>query len=106
LTLSSQSQRRRKLETRFLVKTATDVYGLSDKWRADQTDADLVDEDGLSELIPATSPAQTWRYPSRTECRTYHTPVGGFSLSFKTRQIIAGAVPQLRHLGPPARGRV
>ena len=78
---------RRKLETRFLVKTATNVYGLSYKWRADQTDADLVAEDGLSELIPASSPAQTWRYPSRTECRVCHTAVGGYALSFNTRQM-------------------
>ncbi len=78
---------RRKLETRFLVKTATDAYGLSYKWREDQTDADLVAEDGLSELIPSSSPVQTWRYPSRTECRICHTTVGGHALSFNTRQM-------------------
>ena len=77
---------RRKLETRLLVKTATDIYGLSYKWRADQTDADLVAEDGLSETVPSSSPAQVWRYPSRTECKTCHTPVAGFALSFNTRQ--------------------
>ena len=80
---------RRKLETRILVKTAAGVYGLSYKWRADQSDADLVAEDGLSELIPAGSPAQTWRYPSRSECRVCHTAVGGYALSFNTRQMNA-----------------
>ncbi len=30
----------RRLETRFLVKKATDIYGLTYKWRDDQTDAD------------------------------------------------------------------
>jgi glucose/arabinose dehydrogenase len=78
---------RRKLETRILVKTPSDVYGLSYKWRADQTNADLVAEGGLSELIPSSSPAQTRRYPSRTECRICHTPVGGHALSFNTRQL-------------------
>ncbi|MEO7318916.1 MAG: PQQ-dependent sugar dehydrogenase [Chthoniobacteraceae bacterium] len=78
---------RRKLETRFLVKTATDIYGLSYKWRDDQSEADLVAEDGLSEPIPSSSPAQTWRYPSRTECRVCHTNVAGFALSFNTRQL-------------------
>jgi glucose/arabinose dehydrogenase len=78
---------KRKLETRFLVKTATDVYGLSYKWRADQSNADLVAEEGLTEVIPSSSPAQTWRYPSRTECKICHTPVGGFALSFNTRQV-------------------
>jgi glucose/arabinose dehydrogenase/mono/diheme cytochrome c family protein len=78
---------RRRLETRILVKTATDVYGLCYKWRADQTDADLVAENGLNEVIPASSPTQTWHYPSRSECRTCHTPVAGFALSFDTRQM-------------------
>lgn len=78
---------RRKLETRILVKTPGDVYGLSYKWRADQTNADLVAEDGLSELIPSSSPAQTWRFPSRIECRICHTPGGGHALSFNTRQM-------------------
>jgi mono/diheme cytochrome c family protein len=77
----------RKLETRIIVKTATEIYGLSYKWRADQSDAELVSEQGLSELIPASSPAQTWRYPSRTECRVCHTDVGGQALSFNTYQL-------------------
>ena len=78
---------RRKLETRFLVKTATDVYGLSYKWRTDQTDADLVAEIGVTEAIPGRSPPQTWRYPSRGECVTCHAQVGGHSLSFNTPQL-------------------
>lgn len=78
---------RRRLETRFLVKTAGDVYGLSYQWRADQTNADLVAEAGLTEAIPGSSPAQTWRYPSRGECITCHTQVGGHALSFNTRQL-------------------
>ncbi len=85
-TTRGNASTRRKLETRFLVKTATDVYGLSYRWRVDQTDADLVGEEGLSEVIPSSSPAQTWRYPSRTECKVCHTPVAGFALSFNTRQ--------------------
>jgi mono/diheme cytochrome c family protein len=78
---------KRKLETRFLVKTATDIYGLSYKWRADQTDADLVAEGGLTEAIPSSNPAQTWRFPSRSECKQCHTPNGGFALSSNTRQL-------------------
>ncbi len=78
---------RRKLETRFLVKTASGVYGLSYKWRADQTDADLVAEAGLTEVIASSSPSQTWRYPSRGECLTCHTSVGGHALSFHTPQL-------------------
>jgi mono/diheme cytochrome c family protein len=86
-TTRGNSATRRKLETRILVKTASDVYGLSYKWRADQSDADLVAEDGLTEVIATSSPSQTWRYPSRTECRVCHTAVGGYALSFNTRQL-------------------
>lgn len=86
-TTRGNATTRKKLETRILVKTPSDVYGLSYKWRADQLDADLVAEDGLSEAIPSSSPAQTWRFPSRSECRTCHTPAGGFALSFNTRQL-------------------
>jgi glucose/arabinose dehydrogenase len=82
---------RRKLETRVLVKTATDVYGLSYQWNnlgsGTQTDATLVAEAGASVVIPGASPAQTWRFPSRSECKSCHTPAGGFALSFHTRQM-------------------
>ncbi len=86
---------RRRLETRFLVKTATDIYGLSYRWNniqsGTQTDATLVAEDGANltlNLTVGSSPAtQTWRFPSRTECRICHTAVGGFALSFNTRQL-------------------
>lgn len=78
---------RRKLETRFLVKTATGVYGLSYRWNAGQTDATLVAESGEEAAIPSSSPAQTWRFPSRGECITCHTQVGGHALSFNTPQL-------------------
>jgi uncharacterized repeat protein (TIGR03806 family) len=78
---------RRKLETRFLVKTTAGVYGLSYRWRADQTDADLVAEQGMTETIASSSPAQSWRYPSRGECVICHTQNGGFALSFNTPQL-------------------
>lgn len=81
------STSRRKLETRFLVKTDSGVYGISYKWRADQSDADLVAESGLTENIAASNPAQTWRYPSRGDCLTCHTQGGGYALSFNTPQM-------------------
>lgn len=82
---------RRRIETRFLVKTASDVYGLSYRWSniapgsGAQTDAALVAESGVTEVLPGST--QTWRFPSRGECRTCHTAVGGFALSFNTRQL-------------------
>jgi mono/diheme cytochrome c family protein len=86
---------RRRLETRFVVKTTTDMYGLSYRWNniqsGAQTDATLVAEDGADLILNMTvggSPAtQTWRFPSRTECRICHTAVGGHALSFNTCQL-------------------
>jgi mono/diheme cytochrome c family protein len=52
-----------------------------------QTDATLVAEDGVSLAVPGSSPAQTWRFPSRSECKACHTPAGGFALGFNTRQM-------------------
>jgi glucose/arabinose dehydrogenase len=82
---------RRRIETRVLVKTATDIYGLTYQWNnigsGTQTDATLVPEAGLTFPIPGSNPPQTWRYPSQSECKVCHTSVGGFALSFNTRQM-------------------
>jgi glucose/arabinose dehydrogenase len=98
----------RRLETRLLVKTADGVYGLSYRWRADQSDADLVDEGGANVDYPVTENGvlrnQTWRFPGRGECLACHTPSAGHALGFDTRQLkrlrIHGTVTddQLNHL--------
>jgi uncharacterized repeat protein (TIGR03806 family) len=75
---------KRRLETRFLVKNPTGAYGVTYRWRADQSDADLVAAAGLDEVLPSS---QTWRFPSRGECMTCHTNAAGFALSFNTRQL-------------------
>jgi uncharacterized repeat protein (TIGR03806 family) len=74
----------RRLETRFLVKNAAGAYGVTYRWRADQTDADLVAAAGLDEMI---TPQRSWRFPSRGECMTCHNPASGYALSFNTRQL-------------------
>ena len=81
----------RRIETRFLVKTATDVYGLTYRWRDDQTDADLVgpygDDVPYSVLVNGAPTKQVWRYPARGECVFCHTDLGGYALGFNTRQM-------------------
>ncbi|MES2694511.1 MAG: PQQ-dependent sugar dehydrogenase [Verrucomicrobiota bacterium] len=81
----------RRIETRFIVKTANDVYGITYRWNAEQTNATLVPEEGADETFMVrengvTRP-QTWRYPSRGECLSCHTPTGGYALSFNTAQL-------------------
>jgi uncharacterized repeat protein (TIGR03806 family) len=81
----------RRIETRFLVKNAGGIYGLTYRWNAAQTDATLVGEDGLDETFQIRDGAsvrnQVWHYPSRAGCLTCHSPAGGFALGFNTYQL-------------------
>lgn len=81
----------RRIETRFLVKTANGSYGLSYRWNDAQTDATLVSESGADQTFTivenGATRTQTWRFPSRSECLACHTAAGGHALSFNTRQL-------------------
>jgi uncharacterized repeat protein (TIGR03806 family) len=86
-------QVRRRLETRLLVRdSAGGVYGVVYKWRADNSDADLLPGASLTEPIAMVgkdgSPhEQTWYYPSRENCLTCHNARAGGVLGLKTRQL-------------------
>ena len=82
---------RRRLETRLLICDSTgSVYGVTYKWRPDNSDADLL-ATNLNEAIPIKTVSglrtQTWYYPSRQDCRTCHTDLAGGVLGVKTRQL-------------------
>ncbi|MCW1883489.1 PQQ-dependent sugar dehydrogenase [Luteolibacter flavescens] len=85
---------RRRIETRVLVLDATGSfgYGVNYKWRADHSDADLVDAAGQEEVLKITDASgksrdQTWTYPGSGLCFMCHTPNAGFVLGPKTRQL-------------------
>lgn len=92
----------RRLETRLLVRAASGgVYGVTYRWRADGSDADLLDAAADDRIAVSTASGavrtQTWHYPSRAECLQCHNPVAGFVLGVSTRQINRSADDPAEH---------
>lgn len=82
----------RRLETRFLVRTADGIYGASYRWDDSQRNAALVPAQGMDEPlliheVDGTVRSQVWHYPSRNECRTCHNAAAGYVLGFNTAQL-------------------
>ncbi|MCW5557130.1 MAG: PQQ-dependent sugar dehydrogenase, partial [Verrucomicrobiae bacterium] len=81
----------RRVETRFTVKTTSGLYGLTYRWRADGSDADLVPESGADALYPVEDSGgafnQLWHYPSRGECSLCHNAAAGYVLGFSVQQL-------------------
>jgi uncharacterized repeat protein (TIGR03806 family) len=81
----------RRLETRFLVlDTNRSVYGVTYKWRTDQTDADLL-VSNLTEMITVITASgtrtQPYYYPSQDDCLRCHNVNANFVLGVNTRQL-------------------
>jgi glucose/arabinose dehydrogenase len=81
----------KRIETRFLVKTASGAYGVSYKWNDTGTEAFLVSEAGQDFTLSVTNSGvpgtQLYHIPSRSECIICHSTSAGSALSFSTRQL-------------------
>jgi uncharacterized repeat protein (TIGR03806 family) len=109
---------RRWIETRFLTRQENEWVGYSYVWNDEQTDADLVANEGLDREYeirvartaehPEGVKRQKWHYPSRTECMVCHSRAANFVLGLSTPQMnkehdYGGVVDEqlrvLEHLG-------
>ena len=90
-TDETRPELKRRLETRLLVCDATgSVYGVTYKWRADNSDAELLTTNLTEDILIKTATGvrtQTWYYPSRQDCRVCHTDNAGGVLGVKATQI-------------------
>jgi glucose/arabinose dehydrogenase len=84
--LAAPDRPARKLETRLLVKTETAAYAVSYRWRADQSDAELVPDEGIA-ATPGNGTAAGWHYPGRAQCIMCHTSIAGYALGMNTYQL-------------------
>ena len=82
---------KKRIETRFIVKNTNGLYGVSYKWNDTQDEAFLVADGGdlfnLTITNAGVPTTQVWEIPSRSSCLSCHTAVGGYALSFNTRQL-------------------
>ena len=83
-----------RLETRVLVRDANGyVYGASYRWRADNSDADLVEQGQNASVVVAAGlkgkpdKTQNWFFPGRQDCLTCHTRASGGVLGVNSRQL-------------------
>ena len=87
---------KQRIETRFVVKTTNSIYGVSYAWNAAGTEAYLVPDGGTNFNLVITNGINTitqqWGIPSRSECLACHTAVGGYALSYNTRQLNQTAI--------------
>ncbi len=92
LTVDEVTGERKRLETRLLVRNSEGaVYGVTYKWRGDNSDADLLpgglDEEIAVKTVSGATRIQRYTYPSRTDCLFCHNQQANYVLGPKTHQL-------------------
>jgi uncharacterized repeat protein (TIGR03806 family) len=81
-----------RVETRIMVNRPEGWMGYTYRWRADQSDADLLSSSGATAAYDTVNPATgaatriTWTFPSQTQCLSCHTQATGRVLGVNTLQ--------------------
>lgn len=92
LTIDEATGERKRLETRLLVRNSEGaVYGVTYKWRGDNSDADLLpgglDEEIAVKTASGATRIQRYTYPSRADCLFCHNQQANYVLGPKTHQL-------------------
>ena len=95
---------RQRIETRVLLKQENHWIGYSYEWKADQSDAVLVETNGVDRTFTIREAGgerqQVWHYPSRNECMFCHSRAAGFVLGVNTAQMNhGGQIAKLNEAG-------
>jgi mono/diheme cytochrome c family protein len=89
-TTNGVPESRRRIETRFLVRTSAGNYGVTYRWTSG-TNAALVPAEGAQETLTINDNGvlreQVWNFPSRSQCMVCHNTTGGIALGFNTPQL-------------------
>jgi uncharacterized repeat protein (TIGR03806 family) len=93
----------RRVETRVMVRWPEGWVGYTYRWRADQSDADLLP--GAAEVdVDTPDGPLSWTFPSRAQCDACHTRAAGGLIGLSTAQLNgdfvypSGRAPQLAAL--------
>jgi uncharacterized repeat protein (TIGR03806 family) len=89
---AARPERMQRLETRLLVVDRDGgVYGVTYKWRADLSDADLLPRSAGEDIVirdaAGKTRTQAWYYPNRLDCLACHNSLTPGQLGPKTRQL-------------------
>ncbi|MEW4526690.1 Ig-like domain-containing protein [Maioricimonas sp. JC845] len=77
-----------RIETRLtVIKEDGTLYGVTYRWRASQTDADLVTAGYETSVVIDADHEQRWFFPGPEDCMKCHTYAASFVLGMNTRQL-------------------